>query len=421
MALHAGRPFASESTKDEVLVPDGSLRKHLLVEGSGPLCSEGSMVSLLQEVRIKGKTFLPTELELSLDTATSSGTEGLLFPGMDVAIRSMREGERAIFQIDASLLSTPASAERQSDRQLPWSDADGFEWVEAVYEWDVLVKRTKLVSIGLRPSLPIGMGIRMPRFGLGFYMMSPGDAFHSASKALSLGYRLLDTASMYQNEEAVGRGILDSRIPREDIFIVSKVNNPDHGYQEALKACNTSRSVLGVDSLDLYLIHSPLGGRLLETWDALLEARRRGWVKQVGVSNFGMEHLQQLEAAGREMPAVNQIELSPFCQEWPLRLFCAKKGITVMGYSPLTRGERLRHPVLARVAHDAGRSPAQILLRWALQHGIVTIPKTVRPERMQENLGAFDFELTSEQLQTLAELDEQLHTCWNCLSVPWQG
>jgi len=276
-------------------------------------------------------------------------------------------------------------------------------------------------SILPRALLPIGHGASMPRLGLGLYMVSPADAHRACIEALRVGYRLIDTASMYQNESAVGQALRESGVPRGDVFIVSKVNNPDHGYHEALRACEASLSALGVNQIDLYLIHSPLGGRVLETWDALLEARRRGWVKQVGVSNFGIDHLQRLAAAGREMPAVNQFELSPFCQERPLRNFCARKGIAVMGYSPLTRGERLAHPVCASLAQKHRRTPAQVLIRWALQEGIVSIPKSTRRERLAENLEAFDFELDVDDIKQLGGLEERLHTCWDCLQAPWQG
>merc|ERR1712008_255303 len=169
------------------------------------------------------------------------------------------------------------------------------------------------------------------------------------------------------------------------------------------------------------LIHSPIGGRLLETWDALVEARRRGWARQVGVSNFGQSHLQHLEASGRPPPAVNQFELSPFCQELELRHFCGQRGIVVMGYSPLTRGQRLNDKRVATAAQKHGTSAAQVLIRWALQQGIVSIPKTVQHVRLAENLGALQLSLDEADLTELATCEENLHTCWDCLDAPWLG
>lgn len=264
-------------------------------------------------------------------------------------------------------------------------------------------------------------GVRMPRLGLGLFMVNPVDAYQATLQALQVGYRLIDTASMYQNEAAVGRAIRDSGCDREDLTVVSKVNNPDHGYHEALSAIQRSLQQLGLDRIDLMLIHSPLGGRLIETWDALLEARRQGWAKQVGVSNFGIRHLQELEAAGRQLPSANQFELSPFCQEIQLRRFCEEHGIVVMGYSPLTRGERLRDRRVASIAQKHGRSPAQVLIRWALQQGVASIPKTTSRQRLEENFAAFDFELDDADLAQLASCEERLHTCWNCLDLPWEG
>lgn len=204
-------------------------------------------------------------------------------------------------------------------------------------------------------------------------------------------------------------------------FLVSKVNNPDHGYQEALRAIERSRVNLGVESIDLMLIHSPLGGRLLETWDALLEARKRGWVAQIGVSNFGIAHCLQLQAAGRELPAVNQFEISPFCQESALVQFCKERAIVVMGYSPLTRGQRLGDHRITSISQKHKRSPAQVLIRWALQQGIVSIPKSTHQHRLRENFDVFSFELDQHDLTLLGTCNENLHTCWDCLDVPWTG
>lgn len=366
---------------------------------------------MTHRARVPGHEFAAREATFIVGQAAQG--LGLAEELASAALRTMREGECATFWLDARL------APGRGGPPL-WSEGR-YEWVEEGYEWEVEVSACGPAALAPSSCVAVRGGLRLPRLGLGLYMVSPMDAYASTLEALRLGYRLIDTASMYQNEAAVGRALRDARVGREEITLVSKVNNPDHGYHEALKAVELSRAQLGVTVIDLMLIHSPLGGRVLETWDALLEARRRGWVEHVGVSNFGVGHLQRMAAAGREPPVVNQFELSPFCQEPELRRFCARRGIALMGYSPLTRGERLQDRRVAAVARRHGRSPAQILIRWALQQGVASIPKTTRPERLRENLGAFDFSLGDADLAELGACEERLHTCWDCLNAPWTG
>mmetsp|Transcript_45487 Transcript_45487/g.134635 ORF Transcript_45487/g.134635 Transcript_45487/m.134635 type:complete len:396 (+) Transcript_45487:64-1251(+) len=389
----------------------GKLLKRQLRAGHGPPVSDGARLSIVHRGVIAGRDFPCRETVFVLGQAASD----LPLPVdlASAALRTMQEGELSAFRIDGSLVTCPEALAL-------WSQ-DGFEYVEEAYEWHVEVTSCRSAGLTSGSTLALRGGLEIPRLGLGLYMVSPADAYTATLEALRCGYRLIDTASMYQNEEAVGRALRDAGVQRGEVFVVSKVNNPDHGYEAALQAIQRSCYNLGVSCVDLMLMHSPLGGRVLETWDALLEARRRGWARQVGVSNFGVEHLRRIQAAGREVPVVNQFEVSPFCQEASLRRCCEEMGIAVMGYSPLTRGQRLRDQRVVAIGQKHGRSPAQVLIRWALQQGIVSIPKSIRAERLQENMDSFSFELDSADLARLASCEEQLHTCWDCLNAPWTG
>lgn len=396
----------------EDLLGDGLLLKRPLRPGLGLRCKGGNRVRIKHRAAVAGHDFEYREASVLVGQDAAAA---LPIPPhvAAAALWSMSENEHAAFWLDARLLvDVPFD---------PLWSQDGFEWVEEGYGWEVEVLSVGLPEISQASRLVLRGGLRMPRLGLGLYMVQPPDAYAAALAALRTGYRLIDTASMYQNEAAVGQALRDSHVPRAEVFVVSKVNTPDHGYQETLSAVQRSLGLLGLNRIDLVLIHSPLGGRILETWDALLEAQQRGWARQVGVSNFGVGHLEAIEAAGRPRPAVNQFELSPFCQEPVLREFCDRRGIAVMGYSPLTRGERLSDPRVGIVARKYGRSPAQVLIRWALQQGVASIPKTTRRERLEENLAAFNFQLDAADLAQLAGCEENLHTCWDCLDVAWQG
>lgn len=414
------RPPAWRGAQD--VCGDGLLLKRQLRGGVGAACAAacagGGEARLTHRPRVPGHDFPARETVVALHAG--GPLDGLLLPGRiaTAALRTMCEGECATFWIDARLL-------HESAQDVPATRAwceDGYEWIEEAYEWELEVLRCTPARAVLSSPLATRRGrLALPRLGLGLYMVEPKDAYAATLEALRVGYGLIDTASMYQNEAAVGRALRDSGMPRDSVVVVSKLNNPDHGYHETLRAVERSRAELGVERIDLMLIHSPLGARILETWDALLEARRRGWILEVGVSNFGVGHLLELEAAGREVPAVNQFELSPFCQEVELRRYCAQKDIVVMGYAPLTRGSRLADARVVDVARKHGKSSAQVLIRWALQQGVVSIPKSLRPERLRENLAAELFELDDSDVARLGRCEENLHTCWDCLSVPWSG
>jgi diketogulonate reductase-like aldo/keto reductase len=250
-------------------------------------------------------------------------------------------------------------------------------------------------------------GVKMPWLGLGVYKAAEGKEVEGAVRtALEVGYRSIDTASIYGNERGVGKAVRESGVPREEVFITTKVWNDRQGYESTLQAFEESRQRLGVEYVDLYLIHWPVKGKYKETWRALEKLYKDGWVRAIGVSNFQIHHLEDLMADCEIRPMVNQVELHPCLTQEPLRDFCRKHQIQVEAWGPLMRGQIFDNPVVVELSRKYGRTPAQILLRWDLQHGIVTIPKSVRPERIRENAGIFDFTLAEEDMAKLDALNE---------------
>lgn len=271
-------------------------------------------------------------------------------------------------------------------------------------------------SVGIR----LADGQTIPVFGLGVYCSNPGRTTENAVlAALRAGYRLIDTAALYRNEESVGAAIRQSGLQRHEVFVVTKLWNDCHGGRRTLQAGRDSLRRLGIDYIDLYLIHSPIGGRLVETWDAMLQLRAEGLVKSVGVSNFGVHHLEGLRKAGREAPTVNQLELHPFLQQREVVLYCQQRNIALMGYSPLARAEMMGDRTIASIAERYNRTPAQVMIRWGLQHSFITIPKSVHEARIYENAGVFNWELLEEDMVCLDGLDCGHRTCWNPLKEPW--
>ncbi len=263
-------------------------------------------------------------------------------------------------------------------------------------------------------TLALSSGARIPQIGLGVWQAPSGAATQRAvMHALSVGYRHVDTARIYGNEADVGAAIRASDVAREDVFVTTKLWNDDQGYDRARRAFDASLKRLGLDYVDLYLVHWPVGGKRLESWRALEEIHGEKRARSIGVSNFLVPHLKELAAAARVMPAVNQIELTPFLQRRETRETCAELGIVVEAYSPLTRGQRLGHPVVRAVAGEVKRTPAQVLLRWGVQHGVVVLPKSVKADRIEENAAVFDFELPPAAMARLDELEEGLVTGWD--------
>jgi diketogulonate reductase-like aldo/keto reductase len=256
-------------------------------------------------------------------------------------------------------------------------------------------------------------GALMPRIGLGCFNAVGDIARDSVRDALRLGYRHLDTAFIYRNERQVGDGIRSSGVPRGDIFVTTKLWNDHQGYESALAAFDRSLSELQLDYVDLYLMHWPVADLRHDSWRAMERIFAEGRARAIGVSNFLPRHIDDLLAHCSEPPAVNQIEISPFLQRHDVRVLCDSHEIVVQAYSPLTKGQRLDHPVVRRIADSVARTPAQILLRWGLQSGVVVLPKSVRPERLAENLDLYSFSLGPAEMAELDALEEGLVTGWD--------
>lgn len=257
------------------------------------------------------------------------------------------------------------------------------------------------------PELGLNDGTTIPAIGFGTFPHAGEDSAEPTREALSLGYRLLDTAISYDNEEAVGRGIRASDVPRSEIVVTSKIPGRFHGYDETLTGFDESIARLGLEQLDLLLIHWPLPRleKYVDTWRALVQLQKDGRVRSIGVSNFTPEHLTKIADATGVTPAVNQVELHPFFPQAALREFHAEHGIVTEAWSPLGRGELLEHPVVAEVATAHGVSPAQAILRWHVELGSVPIPKSRSTERQAKNLDIFGFQLDQAEVDALSGLE----------------
>jgi diketogulonate reductase-like aldo/keto reductase len=271
---------------------------------------------------------------------------------------------------------------------------------------------------GLATHALLSDGSRIPWVGLGVYRIAAGKpCLRAVTHALSVGYRHIDTAAFYGNEEDVGRAVRGSGIPRGQVFVVTKLWNSDQGYASAIKACNESLAKLNLDYIDLYLIHWPEPGKRLESWGALVELRKQGKCRSIGVSNYTVAHLKELMAHSSVRPSVNQVEFSPFLFQRELLEFCRAHGIQLEAYCPLTRGAKLGDPVIGAVARKHGKTSAQVLLRWAVQHQVVVIPKSGQPARIEENAGIFDFTIGEEDMAALDALDAGFRTSWDPTGV----
>ncbi len=250
-------------------------------------------------------------------------------------------------------------------------------------------------------------GRSIPQLGLGLWQTPSGATAEIVAAALNAGYRHLDTAAAYGNEEGVGQGIADSGIPRDDIFVTTKLWNDSQGYDATLRAAEQSLKRLKLAHVDLYLIHwpAPRRGLYVDSWRALIKLRDDGLAKSIGVSNFGAEHLERIIGDTGVTPAINQIELHPRFQQRALRKVCAARGIAVESWSPLGRARLLDDPALTKIAAKHKRTPAQIVIRWHLDEGLIAIPKTARRERLAENFDVFGFSLDPEDRAAVAELN----------------
>lgn len=259
----------------------------------------------------------------------------------------------------------------------------------------------------------------MPIIGLGVWQAKGDEAAQAVEWALEAGYRLVDTAKIYGNEREVGRAIRRSGIKREDLFITTKLWNSDQGYESALRAFDVSLEALGLEYIDLYLIHWPISQFREQSWRALERIASSGRCRAIGVANYTINHLEQLKKYSTIKPVVNQVEFHPFLYQKELLEYCQKNKIQLEAYSPLAHGERLSDVRVAAIAKKYKKSSAQVMLRWGIQHDVVVIPKSTKQTRIKENLAIFDFELSPEDMQVMDNLNENFRTCWDPTDVKY--
>ena len=262
-------------------------------------------------------------------------------------------------------------------------------------------------------------GHKIPVVGLGTWKSEPGEATYKAVlDSINAGYRHIDTARAYDNETDVGRAVKDSDIGRENLFITTKLWNKDQGYDTAIEACEKSLARLSCDYIDLYLIHWPLKGKRNDSWKAFIELQLRGLCRSIGVSNFTIEHLIEIEDKFGIIPAANQVEFHPYHYQKELLEYCNSKNIVIEAYSPLVHAKRMDEPRLVSISEEMGKTPAQILIRWAMQRGMVVLPKSVNQGRIVENFSVFDFEISDSLMKRLDDLDATFVTCWDPHNPP---
>jgi 2,5-diketo-D-gluconate reductase A len=257
------------------------------------------------------------------------------------------------------------------------------------------------------PTLALRGGVEIPQLGFGVFQVPPEDTQETVEEALAAGYRHVDTAAAYRNEAGVGAALAAAGLPREEVFVTTKLWNSEQGYDSTLAAFEKSLERLGLDHVDLYLIHWPMPteGRYLDTWRAFEKIHEEGRSRSIGVSNFRVEDLERLEAEAEQQPTVNQVELHPRLQQAELRAWHAEHGVATEAWSPLAQGELLDDDTIETIAAHHQKTPAQTILRWHLQLGNIVIPKSVTPERIRENFDVFDFELSEDDMAAIARLD----------------
>ena len=262
------------------------------------------------------------------------------------------------------------------------------------------------------PTIALDDGVAIPQLGLGVCQVLPEDTEAVVREALEAGYRHIDTAAVYGNEQGVGRAIASAGIPREELFVTTKLWNSAHGRDATFAAFAASAERLGLDYVDLYLVHWPVpsADRYVESFEALLDLKAQGCIRSAGVSNFHEPHLRRAIRETGATPSVNQIELHPYLQQEEMRRVDRELGIATEAWSPIAQGAVLDDPVLGAIARAHGKSPAQVAVRWHLQLGNIAIPKSITPQRIRENLDVFDFELRDEDLEAIAGLDRGLRT-----------
>jgi len=267
--------------------------------------------------------------------------------------------------------------------------------------------------------LTMNDGNKIPVVGLGTWKSKPGDSTYNAViSSINAGYRHIDTARAYGNEESVGNAVGDSGVNREDVFVTTKLRWEDEGFESAIEACEKSLARLACDYIDLYLIHWPLKGKRNDSWRAFIDLQKRGLCKSIGVSNFTIDNLKELEAKYGVLPAINQVEFHPYYYQKELLEYCNSKNIIIEAYSPLVHAKRMDEPRLVAISEELSKTPAQVLIRWAMQRGMVVLPKSVNENRIVENFAVFDFEISDSLMKRLDDLDETFVTCWDPNNPP---
>ncbi len=274
------------------------------------------------------------------------------------------------------------------------------------------------MSLNMNTRVKLNNGVEMPIFGLGVYRAESGgdDLVNLIKYAIQNAcYRMLDSAQFYGNDEEIGRAIRECGLPREHLFVTTKLFTTKDGRAAAKETVETSLKQMNIDYIDQYLLHAPQGGRVLECYDVLLEYQNRGLLKSIGVSNFGLEHLEAMKNSGRPLPQVNQIELHPWCTQAPIVNWCRAHQIQIVGYAPLAQSQKLTHPFVLEMSSKYKKSPAQILIRYSLQKGFVTIPKSTKPLRLLENSNVFNFEFDTNDMNIFDSFGRQKkeNVCWD--------
>ncbi|MFJ7827738.1 aldo/keto reductase [Psychrobacillus sp. NPDC096623] len=262
------------------------------------------------------------------------------------------------------------------------------------------------MTLNIHSTKKLANGIEMPRLGLGVYKLTDSDiAIRAITTALDYGYRHIDTASLYANEKEVGEAVRASDVSREDIFITTKVWNTDQGYDQTLRAFEKSLELLGMDYVDLYLTHWPVKETFVDTYRAIERLYDEKLIRATGVANHHVHHLEAIAVKANVKPMVNQVECHPRLTQFDLRAYCAEQGIAITSWSPLARGRILEEPTLQRISGKYGKSTAQIVIRWHLQHDLIVIPKSENPSRIAENMDVYDFELSFEDMKNIDALN----------------
>lgn len=272
------------------------------------------------------------------------------------------------------------------------------------------------MTLTINSTITLANSVKMPLFGLGTYLLTGNHGQKAIEFALKIGYRLIDTATLYNNEKIVGNALKNSKIARNEVFITSKVWNSDQGYSRTINAFNKSLSNLDVEYMDLYLIHWPVEGKWKDTWHALEDLYNKGKVRAIGVSNFYINHLEELLQIASIKPMVNQIEFHPFLYKKDVLEFCQEKGIVLESYAPLTHGYKfndVKSPQFLQIMEKYNKSAAQLMLRWNIQHGNVIIPKSINPTHIRENVDIFDFTISFDDMHYLDSINEDFHSDWD--------